>query len=308
MPGGSSAVKEEPVKLGTPAPLLGAAGGVKAGAGEDDHVDCPELGRPRILPATAPAVEGARLREKYSLVVRIFTAHNRRSLEPHAWVEDLLKDFFQTILGVDLSVVLLRPTECLIFCGNRTQGQGMSYDDSLRYIRQLTGLHPWTGYMIDVTAYQRTLKEARYEMQVAREFTHEPTKQRIMHLNALAQAPATKIQPATPQSTPRGRGMTTRADRFFIQQRILDMHFDEPAYEQCPPLLGTQQASLEQDQFDPAREDVEEDDDGTTTGLDAEFGASTGGETEASGCSGQIPSMDGHRRRNRAMQRERARA
>ena len=30
---------------------------------------------------------------KYSLLVHIFTARDRRALEPHVWVEDLLKDF-----------------------------------------------------------------------------------------------------------------------------------------------------------------------------------------------------------------------
>ena len=168
-----------------PPPLLGAVGG----ASPDDHADGPE---------------GACPREKYSLLVHIFTAHNRWSLEPHAWVEDLLKDFFQSILGINLSVILLSPTECLIFCGNCTQGQGMSWDESLHYAHQLTGIHPWTGYMIDVTAHQRTLKEAQHEMQVAREFTHERTKQRIAHLNALAMAPAVRAQPTTPQRSPRG--------------------------------------------------------------------------------------------------------
>ena len=145
-----------------------------------------------VSPATATFAKGARRWEKYSLLVRIFTTRDRQSLEPHAWVEDLLKDFFQSILGINLSVILLSPTECLIFCGNRTQGQGMSWDESLHYAHQLTGIHPWTSYMIDVVALQRTLKEARHEMQVAREFTHERTKQRITHLNALAMAPAVK--------------------------------------------------------------------------------------------------------------------
>ena len=107
-----------------------------------------------VSPATATVAEGARRQEKYSLLVRIFTARDRRSLEPHAWVEDLLKDFFQSILGINLSVILLSPTECLIFCGNRTQGQSMSWDESLHYTHQLTGVHPWTGYMIEVVAHQ----------------------------------------------------------------------------------------------------------------------------------------------------------
>ena len=80
----------------------------------------------------------------------------------------------------------------------------MSWDESLHYAHQLTGVHPWTGYMIEVVAHQRTLKEAQHEMQVAREFTHERTKQRITHLNTLAMAPAVKAQLATPQRLPRG--------------------------------------------------------------------------------------------------------
>ena len=92
----------------------------------------------------------------------------------------------------------------------------MSWDESLQYAHQLTGIHPWTGYMIDVVAYQRTLKEARHEMQVAREFTHERTKQRITHLNALAMAPAAKARSATPQGLPQGRGMMRRANRYFV--------------------------------------------------------------------------------------------
>ena len=181
-------MKEEPAKSGPPLSLLGAAGS----ASQDDQTTDPITASQTVSPATATIAEGAHQREKYSLLVHIFTAQDRRSLKPHAWVEDLLKDFFQLILGINLSVVLLSPTECLIFCGNRTQGQGMSWDESLHYTHQLTGVHPWTGYMIEVVAHQRTLNEARHEMQVVREFTHERTKQRITHLNALAMAPAVK--------------------------------------------------------------------------------------------------------------------
>ena len=84
----------------------------------------------------------------------------------------------------------------------------MSWDESLRYAHQLLGIHPWTGYMIEVVALQQTLKEACHEMQVAREFIHERTKQRIAHLNAIAAVPTAKAQPAMPQRSPRGQGMT----------------------------------------------------------------------------------------------------
>ena len=145
-------------------------------------------------------------------------------------------------------------------------------------------------------------------MQVAREFTHERTKQRITHLNALAMAPAARARPATPQRSPQGRGMTRRADRYFVQQQLKEMNLEEPAFVQCPTLLGTQPESPEREQFDSAREDTEEEDGEATSALDAKFDASTGEETDASRRLAQMPSAERHRRRNRALRRECTRA
>ena len=170
------------------------------------------------------------------------------------------------------------------------------------------GVHPWTGYMIEVVAYQQTLKEARHEMQVAREFTHERTKQRITHLNALAMAPAAKARSATPQGSPRGRGMTRRADRYFIQQQLGEMNLEESALAQHPTLLEAQPESPEHEQFDSAWEDAEEEDGKAASALDAELNASTGEETDVCGRPAQMPSTEQHHRRNRAMCRERTRA
>ena len=93
MPGGSSATKKEPVKVGSPPSLLGAAGGTVGSAGKDDQIVNPVVGSPAVMPANATIAEGVHQREKYSLLVRIFTARDRQSLKPHAWVEDLLKDW-----------------------------------------------------------------------------------------------------------------------------------------------------------------------------------------------------------------------
>ena len=297
-------MKEEPAKSGPPPSLQGATGGAEGGAGQDDQATDPITGSWMGSPATATIAEGVRRREKYSLLVHIFTAQDRRSLEPHAWVKDLLKDFFQLILGINLSVILLSPTECLIFCSNHTQGQGMSWDESLHYAHQLMGVHPWTGYIIDVAAYQWTLKEARHEMQVAREFTHERTKQRITHLNAFAMAPAVKARLATPKGSPRGQGMMRRADQYFIQQQLGEMNLEESAFAQCPTLLDTQPESPEHEQFDSAREDTEEEDGKANRALDAELDTSTGEETDASGHPARTSSAERHCRRNRAMCRE----
>ena len=71
-------------------------------------------------------------------------------------------------------------------------------------------------------------------MQVAREFTHERTKQRIAHLNALAVALTVKAQPAMPPRSPRGNSMTRQADQFFVQQQLRELNLDEPAFTHRP--------------------------------------------------------------------------
>ena len=74
MPGRSSTTKEEPARSGPPPSLLGATGGAKGGAGQDDQATNPITGSRLVLPATATIAEGACRWEKYSLLVRIFTA------------------------------------------------------------------------------------------------------------------------------------------------------------------------------------------------------------------------------------------
>ena len=60
--------------------LLGAAGGTMGGAGKDNQIIDPVVGSLAVMPANATVAEGACRREKYSLLVCIFTAQDRRSL------------------------------------------------------------------------------------------------------------------------------------------------------------------------------------------------------------------------------------
>ena len=100
--------------------------------------------------------------------------------------------------------------------------------------------------------------------------------------------------------------MMRRADRYFVQQQLGDMNLKESAFTQRPTLLGAQPESPGHEQFDSAREDVEEDSKATSA-LDAELDASTGEETDASGHPARSPSAERRRQRNRAMRRERTR-
>ena len=60
MPGRSSAMKEEPAKSGLPPSLLGATGGTKGSAGQDDQATDPITGSRTVLLATTTIAEGAR--------------------------------------------------------------------------------------------------------------------------------------------------------------------------------------------------------------------------------------------------------
>ena len=78
MPGGSSATKEEPARSGPSPSLLGVTGG----AGQDNQATDPITGSQSVSPATTTIAEGARQQEKYSLLVRIFTAQTDGPLNP----------------------------------------------------------------------------------------------------------------------------------------------------------------------------------------------------------------------------------
>ena len=69
------------------------------------------------------------------------------------------------------------------------------------------------------------------------------------------------------------------------------MNLEESTFAQRPTLLGAQPESPGCEQFDSAREDVEEDGEAASA-LNAELDASTGEETDASGHPAQSPSAE----------------
>ena len=184
----------------------------------------------------------------------------------------------------------------------------MSWDESLHYAHQLTGIHPWTGYMIEVVALQQTLKEACHKMQVAREFTHERTKQRIAHLNAIAMAPAVKAQPVMPQRLPRGEAWLDDLTSSSWNSNLKNWTLTSLPSCTAPPCWVLDRGTPEHKQFDSACKDAKEDKGDAMSALDAKLNASTGEEMDATGSPAHMPSADRCWRRNRTLRRERNRA
>ena len=308
MPGGSSATPGDTPKMEPPTSLLGATG--RAGSAALDASSKVKGETPLTTHSAVSVAEGARRREQYCVSVRVVTARDQKPLQSYAWNEELLNDFFKATIGLPHSVIITSPTECVIFAPGRSNGLGMSFDDSNRYCHTLSGMHTWVGQAIQVTALQRTVKEGRHDINRAREFTHERTKSRLAQLHSATPA-ATPSPVGSPKrsqppamESPRGRGMTWRADRQYVQEAIRNMEnlaLDEPHLRDEPQhRILTPEAG----QYDSADQDMEEDDD-LTAELDFD---SEDYDTEATGNLGRSTVAKRRRRRNRAMRREQAHA
>ena len=140
----------------------------------------------------------------------------------------------------------------MLFARGRSKDLGMSYEDSRAHCQQLNSIHPWVGSAVEVTALQRMLKEGRYNVARAKQYTHERTKERLAKMRA-SPTPSPTESPQPQHSLPeptRGRGMTRRADRYFIQETLHNMNLQDvlpcpgtPMWESCP-------ASPEAGQYD----------------------------------------------------------
>ena len=96
--------------------------------------------------------------------------------------------------------------ECVIVTPGHLNGLGMNFDDSIKYCHTLSGIHMWVGITVQVTALQRTVKEGRYDINRAKEFTHERTKHRIAQLHAATPTTSSPVGVAmvSPTSGPAG--------------------------------------------------------------------------------------------------------
>ena len=265
MPGGSSATLGETPKQEPPTSLLGATGRAGSAALNDSTEVKGET--PQTTHSAISVSEGARRREQYCVSVRVVTARDQKPLQAYAWNEGLLNDFFKATIGLQHTVIITSPTECVIFTLGCSNGLGMNFDDSIRYCYAISSLHMWVGTAIQVTALQCTVKEGQHDITRAKEFTHERTKQRLAQLHsATPTTPSPAGSPKHPthpaMESPRGRGMTRRMDCHYVQETIKNMQnlglddrliWDEPRQRTSTPDAG-QYDSADQEQ------DMEEDD------------------------------------------------
>ena len=158
---------------------------------------------------------------------------------------------------------------------------------------------------MEVTALQRTVKEGRYDVARAKQYTHRRTKERLAKMRVSpTPSPTESPQPWHTLPEPaRGRGMTRWANRYFIQETLCNMNLqDVPS---CPgtPMRESHPATPEAGQYNSPDVDDPEKDLTSQADFDSEDEY-----TDATGHSGRSLPAERNHRRNRAMHRERAHA
>ena len=109
--------------------LLGATG--RAGGMALDDSTKIKGESPLATHSAVSVSEGARRREQYCILVRVVTARDQKPLQAYAWNEGLLNDFFKATIGLQHTVIITSPTECVVFAPGRSSGLGMNFDDSI---------------------------------------------------------------------------------------------------------------------------------------------------------------------------------
>ena len=115
--------------------------------------------------------KGIRQRESYCLFIWVQKEGDAipkrdQRIDPLAWNEVICQNICENQLGAELdtfSVQLLSDTEFLLYEGKK-DGPGMTWDNTVGYIRRLQGMFPWCGVPAFLVAGQWTLKHSRIDV------------------------------------------------------------------------------------------------------------------------------------------------
>ena len=178
--------------------------------------------------------DGLRHRESYCLLVRVVKDALRLSewdvrLPAHAWNEDIAIDICESQIGCvpgTYKVQLLSDTEFLLR-KRPTSGPEMNWQDDNAVIRLIHGDFLWCGVPVSLAAGHRSKKEAKYYLDATFTYRHTRAQERMVLNKFWKDSKKFVINPKEP--TPRGRGMTRRANKFFTKKMAGIPELEQPA-------------------------------------------------------------------------------
>ena len=176
------------------------------------------------LPTTTP--RGLHQRKAYCLLVRI--THNVDSVSEldakvpnYVWNEVIARDICTYQVGAPtctFTIELLSDTEFLLFQVPQS-GPGMTWENTIPYIRILYDCHDWVGTEVTMVASQHTMKQSKIDMANTRDYRWAHILGQLAAIEGRAQNLAIENAKA-PVPQGRGQGYTRRANRYFAQKAV----------------------------------------------------------------------------------------
>ena len=123
---------------------------------------------PSKAQSLAMVSEGAGWPEAYCLTMRVtrnagpMVTEEDLEVPLHSWSEGIVRDFAEYHLGLPprvITVELLSDMEFLMLQGCWSKCKGMTWDQSIQYIRQMHGVTHWVSTEVHITASQHTIIE-----------------------------------------------------------------------------------------------------------------------------------------------------
>ena len=139
----------------------------------------------------------------------------------YVWNEVIARDICTYRVGVPagtFTIELLSDIEFLLFPGPQS-GPGMTWENTIPYIRILHDCHDWGGTEVTMVAGQRTMKQSKIDLANMRDYHQAHILGWLAAVEGRAQNLAIEnTKTLVPQA--RGRDYTRRADCYFAQKVV----------------------------------------------------------------------------------------
>ena len=161
---------------------------------------------------------GLHWREAYCLLVRVTRNVDSVSgldvkVSNYVWNEVIAQDICTYWVGGPtgtFTIELLSDTEFLLFQGPQS-GPGMTWENTITYIRIPQNSHDWVSMEITVVASQHTMKQSKIDLANTRDYCWARIPGRLATVKGKAWTLAIE-NAKVPVPQARGRGYTRRAD------------------------------------------------------------------------------------------------
>ena len=113
-----------------------------------------------------------------------------KAVPAYTWTKEIIKDHLERDIPEMTQMVIISPTACMFFKGQRSVGEGYTGEQAHKIISRVTGAWMWAGTDAFVAAYVMTLGEAHHILVKAHEFIRGQRIQKLTTPKPMRGAPS----------------------------------------------------------------------------------------------------------------------